>query len=83
MILALPRNLNTLQTIVHGPLPPLQLQPGIRPIGEEQRVPRVLLHGLCVEVLCGREVPVLECEVALLFESVGEVGHSKSRREKE
>lgn len=75
MILGPVRNLNTLQTIIHRPLPLLQPQPRIRSIIEDQEIPRVLLDRLRVEVFGGREVAVAEGAVAFFFELVGEVGH--------
>ena len=71
MILAPPANLNTLQTIVHRPLPALQFQPSIRAIGEKQRVARKPLASLGVKFFGGGVVAFLEGFVALLFESVG------------
>lgn len=75
MILPAPGNLNTLQTIIHSTLPQLQLQPHIRTVRENQRIARVFLDGLRVEVLGGREVAGAEGRVAFFFELVGEVGH--------
>lgn len=76
------RDLDALQAIIHRTLPALQLQPRIRAVGEQQRVARELLHGLCVEVFGGSEIAVLESLVALLFESVGGGGHLSERGEK-
>ena len=79
MILAPPANLNTLQTIVHRPLPALQFQPSIRAIGEKQRVARKPLASLGVKFFGGGVVAFLEGFVALLFESVGGcLGHGRA-----
>ena len=69
------RDLNTLQAIIDGALPALQLQPRICAVREKQRVPRELLHGLRVELLGGGVIAIFESLVALLFESVGGGGH--------
>lgn len=75
ILLPLAADLNTLQAIIDSTLPTLQLQPSIRPIGEKQRIPRVLLNSLRVKILSLQKLAVLESLVALLLESVGQVGH--------
>jgi hypothetical protein len=71
MILAPSRNLNTLQTIIDGAFPTLQLQPSICSISEEQRVSREPLNSLRIKLLGGSEIAVFESLVALLLESIG------------
>ena len=71
MILAPPANLNTLQAIIHRPLPALQFQPSIRAVRKKQRIAGKPLASLGVKFFGGCIVAFFEGFVALLFESVG------------
>lgn len=65
------QKLNTLQTIINDPLPPLQLQPRIRPIREQQRIVRIAHNGLRIQALGALVVALLEARIALHLQLVG------------
>lgn len=61
------RDLETLKAVVDGAVPLLQFQARVGPVREDERVPRVLLDGLGVEVFGFGVGAVPEGEVAFVL----------------
>ena len=71
MVLPDTSDLDTLQAIVHRTIPALKLEPSIRSVREDERVPGILLHSLRVVVLSLEIFAVAECVIAIVLQGVG------------